>query len=182
MEMQQIDNWPYLISNDGKVFSTRSQRYLTPDHNNMGYERVCLHQDGYIERKFVHRLVAEAFVPNPDPQNKTQVNHKDGDKQNNNAANLEWVTPAENSQHAYATGLHLGEKKHGNFRRVLSINPETLVVEKTYASIGQAAIDAGCTNQDIDNICRRTPVSRVFNGHKWCYEDWLESLENKDKA
>lgn len=72
-----------------------------------------LHPEGYLTvtltldhgRKFclVHRLVAEAFIPNP--LDKPEVNHKDGDKTNNVYTNLEWVTESENSLHAYATGL-----------------------------------------------------------------------------
>ena len=68
-----------------------------------GYPRVKLRLSGKVKHLFVHRAVAEAFIPNPD--NKPQVNHKDGNKMNPCLDNLEWCTPKENMHHASITGL-----------------------------------------------------------------------------
>lgn len=67
--------------------------------NNKGYCFVCFKEKGKRKNLLVHRLVAEAFIPNP--ENKTEVNHIDGNPKNNNINNLEWVTPSENRKHAY---------------------------------------------------------------------------------
>lgn len=85
----------YTVDEDGNVFSVRYGRLLKPYMSNSGYYMVTL--DG--KNVYVHRLVAKAFVPNPNC--KLCVNHKDGNKLNNNVSNLEWVTYSENLQHAY---------------------------------------------------------------------------------
>jgi len=79
-----------------------------------GYVNVMLRHDGKSINHNVHRLVAEAFIPNKNPEYDC-INHKDGCKQNNKVSNLEWCTKSENTQHAFATGLKkpaCGEK-HG---------------------------------------------------------------------
>jgi hypothetical protein len=70
-----------------------------------GYKIVKLNKDGKQETFYVHRLVADAFISNPDPINKKEVNHKDGNKLNNDYSNLEWCTHQENMIHAFQTGL-----------------------------------------------------------------------------
>lgn len=95
----------YIITEQGEVINKKSGRKVKPQPNGKGYLRVSI--AGKL--RFVHRLVAEQYVPNP--ENKPQVNHKDGNKLNNSAENLEWVTNMENRQHAVKNLLHLtGER------------------------------------------------------------------------
>ena len=98
---QRLSLEDYEITREGQVINKHSNRILKPQPNGKGYLRVILGGKRY----FVHRLVAEKFIPNP--ENKEQVNHKDGNKLNNNADNLEWVTNKENRKHAIENNLHL---------------------------------------------------------------------------
>ncbi len=88
----------YFISNFGHVWSGKSGRRLGMRPTNRGYLNTGITVNGKTKMMSAHRLVATAFIPNPD--NKPQVNHKDKDKQNNNVSNLEWVTDQENKDHA----------------------------------------------------------------------------------
>jgi hypothetical protein len=81
---------------------TTPGRLLNPGKHPTGYIRVALSKQGKSQNKSVHRLVAEAFIPNPD--NKPCVNHKDSNRANNKAENLEWCTHFENSKHANDLG------------------------------------------------------------------------------
>lgn len=95
----------YAVTKDGRVYSSKSDRFLTGWINISGYRTVGLYDSttDTMYNAVVHRLVAKAFIPNP--ENKPQVNHKDGNKLNNVLENLEWATAAENSAHAVANGL-----------------------------------------------------------------------------
>lgn len=75
------------------------KKYITSN----GYERIMLCKNGARKRFMVHKLVAQAFIPNP--LNKTQINHINGIKTDNKSYNLEWCTPRENLNHAYKNGL-----------------------------------------------------------------------------
>jgi hypothetical protein len=93
----------YSITPDGEVYSKRFKKRMSPMTNTSGYKFVYLWKDRKKKSFCVHKLVATTFLPNLD--RKPQVNHLDGNKQNNGHLNLEWVTASENSLHAFRTGL-----------------------------------------------------------------------------
>ena len=95
----------YEITRDGKVINKHTGHTLAPQPNGKGYLRVSIGK----KLMFIHRLVAEKYIPNP--ENKPQVNHKDGNKLNNCVDNLEWVTNQENRNQAVDNDLQVtGER------------------------------------------------------------------------
>jgi len=95
----------YEVSNFGRVLSKHfnTKKVLKQTPNRLGYQTVCLVDKPKNKLKTVHSLVASAFLNNK--LNKPQVNHKDGNKLNNNLQNLEWVTSSENIIHAFKFGF-----------------------------------------------------------------------------
>jgi NUMOD4 motif/HNH endonuclease len=110
---------------------TVHSQILAPS-NRAGYPRLCLCKEGQKKYFYVHRLVATAFIPNP--ENKPQVNHINGIKANNNVENLEWLTARDNQIHAYKTGLNISPRSVDRCNAKLS--PATIHRAKTLREIG----------------------------------------------
>ncbi len=136
-----VDVEGYEVSALGEIRNEKTGRILKPALRD-GYLRVNLHRRQHA----VHRLVAQAWLPPPE-EDKTEVNHKDGNKENNRAENLEWVTPAENARHARVTGLR-GSTHRG--RAIESVDNEGHIVR--YCSVMEAARALGMHHNSISEV------------------------------
>lgn len=144
----------YVISNWGRVASLRRDELLKPRLSEWGYLQVCLSQNGVQRWAYVHRLVAEAFVPGM--EDGLEVNHIDGDKLDNHEINLEWVTKGENNTHAHKTGLNPGR---GIRIRVIETGEE-------FPSIQAAAQHVGITPTGVKYALRYGITTRTG----WSFE------------
>lgn len=98
----------YKIDRFGNVYSQYTNRVLKPAPTSWGYITVELFKDKVGKTHKIHKLVADAYIPNPN--GKPIINHIDGDKKNNAVENLEWCTYSENMKHAWKNGLTQGNK------------------------------------------------------------------------
>jgi len=130
---RKIKNYEnYSVSNYGRIRNDKTGRILKPgDSSTGGYLYVNLYKNGIVKYQKVHRLVALAFIPNP--ENKRTVNHIDGNKTNNHTENLEWNTHAENNKHAMDNGLLKPVKGSKHYRAKLNEN-KVLKIRRIFAT------------------------------------------------
>lgn len=164
----------YKISNLGNIISARRNynkgcKYLTPFENN-GYDRVTLVVNYKRKNYLVHRLVAEAFIPNV--EQKEVVNHIDGNKKNNTVDNLEWVTKQENTFHAINTGLRSASvPPHGNYKRGNS--PRAKVVYQ-YDLNNHFIAEWSCAEDAADHVNgRKDSISRCCRGERRTHKGFV---------
>jgi hypothetical protein len=123
----------YMTNLYGDIYSERSGRLLAKVVNKSGYNRVDLCKGGERKSKLVHRIVAETFIPNP--QNKPQVNHINGNKIDNRVQNLEWATPEENYRHAIQNNLLDKRSLARKVMRVSESSGEIVVYESIIRAV-----------------------------------------------
>lgn len=149
----------YMITEDGKVWSTYSQRFLNSWYNYKGYEEVTLSDKNYNRKKQkIHRLVAMTYLENP--KGFDQVNHKDENKANNHVSNLEWCDSTYNNNY--------GSKK-GAVPHRKNIAVRCIETGEVYPSIRQAALAVDRHFSSL-SACLRGSTPRCA-GYHWEYVD-----------
>lgn len=147
----------YEINQNGLVKRVDTQQYVVEHKNHKGYMKVNLNLSGVRKGKAVHRLVAEAFVDNI--HDKPFVNHIDGDKFNNSASNLEWVTDSENKLHAFKNGL---------ISKVGSRNGNSKLTEEDITKARTAYLN-GITTKELALAygVHQTTIQRAISGKRY---------------
>lgn len=162
----------YQASNFGRIKRTKTNKILNPQIHK-GYCEVNLSKNGIVKHYRVHILIALAFLPNL--ENKQEVNHIDGNKQNNCVSNLEWATHKENMSHAFNNGLISKEgkqriinglKKSTNERKKPILQLKNGIVIKEYESYNQAVKESKITH--IYNVLKGN--RKYAGGFEWRYK------------
>lgn len=154
-----VNNYPaYMVSKHGSVICNNGNE-IAKQINHKGYYRVGISNELGRKSVFIHRIVATAFLPNPN--NLPQVNHKDGNKKNNHYLNLEWCDNSHNIRHAIDNGLMkmpFGEN-----------HPNTSLTEKEVLEIRQASLNKYFKRRDLAEIYGVTEsnVKDIRNGRSW---------------
>lgn len=179
----RIKDFPdYAVSDTGNIYSLKGKnkqqaKLLKPILTKSGYLNISLCKGGKRYTKRIHRLVIETFTPNI--KNKPQINHIDGDKQNNKLENLEWCTASENTKHSYEV---LGRKppramlgrfgKDSPFHKpILQIQDHTVIAK--YYGYHEASRQTGIAYQNIYKCCKGK--RKTAGGYQWGYANKCET-------
>lgn len=171
----------YQISNIGRIKSLAriiirgnkayqlSEKYIKLRPRN-GYPSVGLHKNNAVQYIAVHRLVAFAFIENP--CRKECINHKDCNRENNTISNLEWVSKAENNQHAWDNGCQekLRQMMRCGIRQreVIQLSADGIEINR-FQRIKDAAERLGINRTHISSVCKKQYGRNTVGGYKWEY-------------
>lgn len=176
--MRVIEEFPrYMIDQDGNVFSciigrgkkARNsgvpQRPVKAVVDSTGYLVVNLTDGTRKVNRSIHRLLALAYIPNPNAL--PHVNHIDGDKQRNSLSNLEWTSVKKNTQHAIEIGLTDPKVRHPAMAEVTQLDLVGQPI-RTFSSLHEAERETGIAWQNISKVCRG--LRKTAGGFQWAFK------------
>ncbi len=160
MYKEYPNNTNYIVYDDGRIYSKRFKKFLTPKLNWDGYHRIQIWKDNKCHMVGWHRIVAETFLDNP--YNKPVVNHKNGIKTDNRVENLEWCTQSENIQHSWKNGFSKSNYNHPFNKSIICINLDTEEIE-IFISVSETSRKLGIS---------RCTITKSIKDHK-PYKNYL---------
>lgn len=152
----------YEIDDLGNVYSCKTNEQMSP-HLKNGYLAIRLFKDGQYSPKYIHRLVAETFIPNPNQF--SEVNHIDLNKTNNTVSNLEWCDRSYNLQHSYDNGRKRFGENHGGHKLTES---EVLQIKREFRHNGK---NTNCRELSKKYNVAYCTIWAIANGRLWRHLD-----------
>lgn len=165
--MKQINDSDYWITSDGKVWNNKRKKWLSVYTRSNGYQTVSL---GRKNNKYIHRLVAEAFIPNP--ENKPEVDHINRIRNDNNIENLRWVTKKENDQNRICDTTNANKVSSEKFSKEVEMRNKDNhnILYNTFQSTQMAGEFLGSKNKQANIVKCCNGIYGNAYGYWWCYK------------
>ena len=154
----------YEVSNKGRVRNVKTGKILKPINNGLGYLFVSLYKNRTEKKHYLHRLVAQAFIQNPNKL--PEVNHKDEIRTNNNLDNLEWISHRDNSNY----GKHNERISKSMSKPILQFDMKTRFIIATYPSASIASKETGILISSLSKAARG--IIKTAGGYGWKYQNY----------
>lgn len=178
IEVRPIEGFNgYFVDSDGNIIRKNKDGFLKPQDGGNGYKKVSLVKNGKVYNRLIHRIVAQAFIPNP--ENLPQVNHKDENKANNCVENLEWCTSAYNNNYG-TRGARMGKTELNRSDCSKAVIQYTLGGDfiAEYPSVKEARRQTNMWKAHIGECCSHYKNQYTAGGYRWAWKSEVEKHGN----